>query len=115
MWQVIKDFFSCKKPQEVSAPEVFTCAPPPVPSVPATPYRTASPMEKLICTLQGEGERDLALVNTIKEKTRRRAVRYFAGKEVRHRVTSKKPDSIEFKFFRRSGRPMTISWALPTQ
>ena len=65
---------------------------------------------KLMCTLQNESHHSLGVVDNLKEKTRRRALRHFAGKEVRHRVTEKKNDSIEFSFFRGSGNPLKIKW-----
>jgi hypothetical protein len=81
-----------------------------------TPYRTSPipppplPEPKLVCTLQGEDGRSVEEINIIKSKTRRRAIRHFAGKVIKHRITDKKSDSIEFKFFRRSGKPVTIRW-----
>ena len=115
MWESVKSFFGnlmgFEKPQEpVGVPHPDGGGPI------VGPYRTnpvpSSPMveEKLVCTLTGEATRDLTIINTIKDKTRRRAIRHFAGKEVRHRVTEKKPDSIEFKFFRRTSTPLTIRW-----
>jgi hypothetical protein len=65
---------------------------------------------KLICTLSNEGSRSKSQLDEIKKKTRRRAIRHFEGKEVKHRVTEKKPDSIEFAFFRRSGNPVKVRW-----
>jgi len=70
---------------------------------------------KLVCTLTNEDAKSVETIKTLKEKTRRRALRHFAGKEVRHRVTEKKPDSIEFAFFRRSGsKSVKIRWQKPT-
>ena len=97
----------------------------PVPGEKKEPYRSAEPAPvpavpvpkddpKLVCTLTGEASRSLETVNKLKEKTKRRALRHFNGKEVRHRVTAKKPDSIEFAFFRRSGTPLKIRWQKPT-
>jgi hypothetical protein len=65
---------------------------------------------KLVCTLTGEDSRSKTEIEKIKVKTRRRALRHFDGKEVRHRVTEKKADSIEFAYFRRSGKPVKIRW-----
>src|SRR5512135_509837 len=65
---------------------------------------------KLVCTLTNEDSKSKAEITKIKAKTRRRAIRHFEGKEVKHRVTEKKPDSIEFAFFRRSGKPVKVRW-----
>lgn len=84
----------------------------------AKPYRKpASPVlvkaEDLMYNIRGDEGRDAAVIEAIKTKTKRRALRYFNGtseREVRHRVTEKKTDSIEFAFFRRSGKPLHIRW-----
>jgi hypothetical protein len=73
----------------------------------------------LVCTVTDtKGLTDTEL-GKLKEKTRRRALRHFAGKEVRHRVTEKKNDLIEFAFFRtssgsRRNAPVKIRWQKPS-
>ena len=84
------------------------------------PYRDPAPEPpeahdeslKLICTLTNEDSRSLSEIEAIKKKTRRRALRHFAGegKVIRHRVTEKSNDFVEFSFFRRSGKPVKIRW-----
>jgi hypothetical protein len=70
----------------------------------------------LVCTVTDEKGLTKTELKKLKEKTRRRALRHFAGKEVRHRVTEKKNDLIEFAFFRTSrgqgskGAPVKIRW-----
>jgi hypothetical protein len=70
-----------------------------------TPYRTPVPSDpkaelKLVCTLTNDTNQSVASVDKVKEKSRRRALRHFRGEEVKHRVTEKTPDFIEFEFFR---------------
>lgn len=78
------------------------------------PKKVRPPKElKLVCTLTNEDAKSVDTIKSLKEKTRRRALRHFEGKEVRHRVTEKKTDSIEFSFFRRSGKPVKIRWQKP--
>ena len=44
-------------------------------------------------------------------KTKRRAQRFFNGREVKHRVARKEAGKlIEFAYFRRSGKPVKIAW-----
>lgn len=69
------------------------------------------------CVTRNDEGRDKKAIETIKEKTRPRAIRYFrnlerpgAEKEVKHRVTDRSADEIEFAYFRRSGKPMHIRW-----
>jgi hypothetical protein len=69
------------------------------------------------CVTRGDEGRDKKAIEVIKEKTRPRAVRYFRNldrpgseKEVKHRVTDRTADEIEFAYFRRSGKPMHIRW-----
>ena|SRR5271157_875469 len=108
----------------------FRSAPPTEPKAEPTPVSAGGPYRseptikpkkihppkdelKLVCTLTNEDAKSVETIKTLKEKTRRRALRHFAGKEVRHRVTEKKPDSIEFAFFRRSSKPVKIRWQKP--
>ncbi len=78
----------------------------------AIPEGPEKPAEepKLLCTLSNEGSKSTEVIKALKVKTKRRALRHFAGKEVRHRVTEKKADTIEFAYFRRSGNPVRIRW-----
>jgi hypothetical protein len=64
---------------------------------------------KLICTISNGSNCFEAQLREIKKKSRGRAIRHFEGKEVKHRVTEKNSDSIEFAFFR-SGNPTKVRW-----
>jgi len=94
-------------------------SPPKVPEMGLAPYRK----QALMTTADGftwevkgnEPKHSEDEIDRLKRKTERRARRYFAGKEVRHRVTVKGKDSIEFSFFRRSGKPVKIKWTRPEQ
>ena len=110
-------WLSCEAP----ASPVKAEAPKPEPTAPAEPpppssraYREAPPPTPELHLMwnidEGEGGHSKEVVERIKAKTRRRATRYFTGKEVRHRVLERKPDSIRFAFFRRSGKPLRIRW-----
>jgi hypothetical protein len=73
----------------------------------------------LVCTITDTKGLSKTELKKLKEKTRRRALRHFAGKEVRHRVTEKKNDLIEFAFFRttsgsRKNAPVKIRWQKPS-
>jgi hypothetical protein len=87
------------------------------------PYRASGPppaAEREIvvtCETRGDADRDKKTVEAIKVRTKRRAIRYFKGldrpekgKEVKHRVTDRKPDEIEFGYFRGSGKPLHVRW-----
>jgi hypothetical protein len=114
LWKKIVDWIN-GKPQETT----------PAPAVKKAPYRSPEPVAKaapvsapaddepkLTCTLTNEDSRSLSEINRIKEKTKRRALRHFAkkGRDIHHRVAGKNTDFIEFKYFRRSGTPVTIRW-----
>lgn len=103
--------------------------PPPAETPPESkghPYRAPEPPKPaelkrpdivVTCVTRGDADRTKELVESIKVKTKRRAIRYFrglgqSGKEVRHRVTDRKPDSIEFGYFRGSGMPLHVRWHL---
>lgn len=69
------------------------------------------------CITRNDEGRDKKAVETVKDKTRPRAIRYFRNlerpgseKEVKHRVTDRSENEIEFAYFRRSGKPMHIRW-----
>ena len=93
------------------------------------PYRASGPPQPMpagpaeereivvTCETRGDADRDKKTVEAIKVRTKRRAIRYFKGldrpergKEVKHRVTDRKADEIEFGYFRRSGKPLHIRW-----
>lgn len=92
------------------------------------PYRASEPPKPagppaatkeivVTCETRGDDGRDKKIVEAILVRTKRRAIRYFKGldrpergKEVRHRVTDRKPDEIEFGYFRRSGKPLHVRW-----
>lgn len=95
------------------------------------PYRASDPPATTVtvvpqkrdvmvtCETRGDADRDKKLVEAIKVRTKRRAIRYFKGLgepgqkgEMKHRVTDRKPDSIEFGYFRRSGKPLHVRWHL---
>ena len=102
------------------------------PPTPATPYRKPEPVEDelekpgeviieipLVCTVTDTKGLSEIELGKLKDKTRRRALRHFAGKEIRHRVTEKKNDLIEFAFFRsssgsRKNAPVKIRWQKPS-
>jgi len=105
----------CGKPEE----------PAPKPADAKAPYRTEptskpepakpeaeKPKFKLVCTLTNEDRKTKEEIQKIKVKSRRRALRHFQGKEVKHRVTEKTPDAIEFEFFRSpdKSRSVKIRW-----
>jgi hypothetical protein len=70
---------------------------------PGAPYRAVlEPV--LMYNMQGGEDLDYFLLQEFKEKSRRRARRYFEGKEVKHRVTHRSRDVIEFEF-NRAGDP----------
>jgi hypothetical protein len=58
----------------------------------------------------GKNARNAYDLADLKAKTKRRALRYFRGVEVKHRVVNKDANSIEFAFFRRSGTRLQIRW-----
>lgn len=69
------------------------------------------------CITRNDEGRDKKAIESIKEKTRPRAIRYFRSlerpgteKEVKHRVTDRSENEIEFAYFRRTGKPMHIRW-----
>ncbi len=93
---------------EVTPPESTEVASPPD----SSPYRKSE--EPVLVSFTGTEGRDETIIESIKEKTKRRAKRYFEGKEVKHRVHSKKDDSIAFRYFRGSGKPVEIEWARAT-
>lgn len=130
MRNITKEAFFALITRWIRAVKLFTCRadqPTPAPAAEAMPYRdnvavgpppipaASSPPEeaKLVCELKGEERLDADVIRKLKAKTRRRAKRHFAGKEVRHRVTKKEAGSIEFAFFRRSGKPLSIKWRKP--
>jgi hypothetical protein len=101
-------WLSCEEPAK---------APEPVKEEALAPvsYRDAAPSEprpelNLYWNIEGDESHPQEVIEQIKAKTRRRATRHFRGKEVRHRVIEKKPDTIRFAFFRRSGTPLKIRW-----
>jgi len=63
---------------------------------------------KLHLTVTGGEERDQSVIDSLAAKAKRRALRHFKGKKVRHRVTRQETNSVEFSFFRRSGKPVRI-------
>lgn len=86
---------------------------------PAQPAQPAKRDIMVTCETRGDADRDKKTVEAIKVRTKRRAIRYFKGLgepgrkgEVKHRVTDRKPDSIEFGYFRRSGKPLHVRWHL---
>lgn len=105
MWKALGKLFGKKTPALTTA---LVKADPP----PREPYREPDrevPID-LMWNIQDDGARAESIREEIRTKTRRRAARYFAGKAVRHRVTDRKPDSIEFSYFRGSGKPLKIRW-----
>lgn len=69
------------------------------------------------CITRGDEGRTKKEVENIVNKTRPRAVRYFRNlerpgseKEVKHRVTDRSENEIEFAYFRRSGKPTYVRW-----
>ena len=109
MWKVIKKFIVGLGSKKIITPVKVTSIQPDPNS-----YRQAVKPDKLICTLQNENTKDITVINNLKEKTRRRAKRRFSGKIVKHRVTEKNANSIEFAFFRRSGTsPIRIRLSRP--
>jgi hypothetical protein len=103
----------------------------PPPASDGHPYRASDPPAvttaivpkqrdiMVTCVTRGDADRTKEVVESIKVRTKRRAIRYFKGLgepgrkgEVRHRVTDRKPDSIEFGYFRRSGKPLHVRWHL---
>lgn len=121
-WDRIKSIFTddeLKKLDEVAG----------VPSPPALPYRGASePKESkvidaefeegpyLMYNIQGGEGLDKKLMAEFMAKSRRRAVRHFKGKEVKHRVRHKSRTKIEFEFNRKDdpnhveGPSVCIRW-----
>jgi len=91
----------------------------------ALPYREREPIEAvlepdppidLMYTVQGGDGLDPAKLKEFMDKSRRRAIRYFQGKEVKHRIAHKSKYSIEFVFNRDHepqhvpGEPVRIRW-----
>lgn len=67
-------------------------------------------MGKLFVRIKGKEGRSAATLSELRAKSKRRALRHFKGKEVRHRVVHKDASSIEFAFMRRSGNPIYFRW-----
>lgn len=99
---------------ETQAPQLDPPNPPEQaaqPEPPKGPYRDPPEAGKdlpFTFKVRGEDGRDPDVVNRCVQKAERRARRFFRGKEVRHRVTKREGDAIEFAFFRRSGRTLHV-------
>lgn len=67
-------------------------------------------MGKLFVRVRGKEGRSDAVLSELRAKSKRRALRHFKGKEIRHRVVHKDATSIEFAFMRRTGKPVYFRW-----
>lgn len=99
IWDRIKSIFSddeLKKLDEVAG------TPPALPPKPEPKVIDAEFEEGpyLMYNIQGGEGLPKSLMDEFMAKSRRRAVRYFKGKEVKHRVKHKGRDKIEFEFNR---------------
>jgi hypothetical protein len=73
-----------------------------------------------LVSITGDEKLPESFMNTCKDKSKRRAIRYFKGKEVKHRVTYKSKDEIELEFNREgdpgkiAGKSVRIRWKKTT-
>lgn len=65
-------------------------------------------MGKFFIRVSGKEGRSEETLKLLRTKAKRRALRHFQGKTVTHRVVKKDETSIEFAFYRRSGKPVNI-------
>jgi|SRR5580692_12003271 hypothetical protein len=94
----VRDFFVGREPTSTAIVKAPETAPE------GKPYRKHEPAPEipldLMYNVQGGDNIAPDKLEEFMEKSRRRAVRHFSGKEVKHRVTHKSADTIEFVFNR---------------
>ncbi len=117
-WLSVKEFF-CGKEEPKPEPKSTALAKPEPAPLAEQPYREPPKpviVVDLMYNIQGGEGVDPAKIEEFKQKSRRRAIRYFSGKEIRHRITAQTTDSIEFIFNRVGepqhvpGEPVRIRW-----
>jgi hypothetical protein len=106
-WKCVKDSFSATPSTALVKAES---------TVPAREERKEVLVIDLMYNIQGGEGLAPDKLEEFMAKSRRRAIRYFSGKEVKHRVTERKADSIQFEFNRGyepqhvPGSPVRIRW-----
>jgi hypothetical protein len=107
-WQSILEFFRTKEPKSTALTKLE-----PAPLA-GRPYRESQQeppklvVVDLMYNIQGGEGVDPSKIEEFKQKSRRRAIRYFSGKEIRHRIMDRTTDSISF-IFNRVGEPQHVA------